>query len=1054
MQGRMGAGPTGMLLFENSTGNGDELIPAETLCGLLREYKIPVMVLNACQSAMLDEQAKDPFASVAASLLKAGVYSVVAMSYSLWVSGAKEFVPAFYRRLFEGGNVAESVRAGRQRMYHKNERNSPIGKVAFNDWVVPVLYQQSDKQGFLPKLKPYEARKKISPDEALVTNYSFIGRDKDIFRLERAIQWRSEAGILIHGMSGEGKTTLVKGFLQWLESTNGLGEGSFWFTFEGKHSVGNVINVLADRLLGTWALRLSKEEVFSAVINNLKSRRYFLVWDNFETVSGIQRTEVLPLLSDEDREMLKLFLCELYDGKTKVLITSRSSEEWLPKRDCFPLYLGGLEGEELWQYCDAVVSDLGLPLDRKNEDYRTLLNKLGGNPLAIRAIFPRLREYPATVLLAELEESFNGLEGDEAMNRIQAALTVFERGLNRAFIPILSLLGLHEHYAYSVLLAEMLKQTKSDGITHLDACFAVLESAGLCHTVMSGVYKLHPALRSCLTKLYPAGEDTQAFVNNMSGVIEFFTPKELHNQRLAFTVFGASFYRALGFAQQLNIQNAVLVLTQGLAVYALNTRNYAEADRLYREMAEASRDYGDIAGEYNAYHQLGRVAEEQRDFAAAEDWCQKSLAFTLKHGDTYGAATTYHQLGNIAFSQRYLDTAEDYYLKSLAISDENGTARTYHQLGRVAEEQRNFAVAEERYNKSLDIKLKHEDEYNAAVTYHQLGMSAQKQMDFRTAEGYYQKARIIKIKYNDEYSLSNTCYQLGTVAEERGDLATAEDWFKQSLAIWLKYGDEYSAANCYYHLGIIAEELRDFNIAEDWYNKSLEIKLRYNDEYNAANMYYGLGSVVLEQQNFTAAEDWYNKSLEIWLKYSDEYNTALAYYKLGIVAVKQEDFETAEDRYNKALAIFQKYGDGHSVAGVYFGLGTVMEKRGNLNDAEDRYNRSLKIFMDYGDESSIVRIYYSLGSIALRRKDLDIANDWYNKSLELDLKNDNKHSLGLNYHQLGIIAEKRGNLAAAEDYYQKSLAIFERMNDPDRANIARENLIRLQTLRGIVQDAK
>ncbi|MDL2275947.1 CHAT domain-containing protein, partial [Desulfosarcina sp. OttesenSCG-928-G10] len=78
-------GPQGKLAFEDSAA-APNFIDAERLSQLLAEHRIPIMVLNACQSATVDDKADDAFASVAASLLKAGVRSVVAMGYSLYVS--------------------------------------------------------------------------------------------------------------------------------------------------------------------------------------------------------------------------------------------------------------------------------------------------------------------------------------------------------------------------------------------------------------------------------------------------------------------------------------------------------------------------------------------------------------------------------------------------------------------------------------------------------------------------------------------------------------------------------------------------------------------------------------------------------------------------------------------------------------------------------------------------------------------------------------------------------------------------------------------------------
>jgi hypothetical protein len=79
-------GAQGRLLFETETGAADP-VSADQLSALLREYRIPIIVLNACRSAMIDAAATDAFASVAAALQRAGVRSVVAMAYALYVSG-------------------------------------------------------------------------------------------------------------------------------------------------------------------------------------------------------------------------------------------------------------------------------------------------------------------------------------------------------------------------------------------------------------------------------------------------------------------------------------------------------------------------------------------------------------------------------------------------------------------------------------------------------------------------------------------------------------------------------------------------------------------------------------------------------------------------------------------------------------------------------------------------------------------------------------------------------------------------------------------------------
>ena len=66
------------------------------------------------------------------------------------------------------------------------------------------------------------------------------------------------------------------------------------------------------------------------------------------------------------------------------------------------------------------------------------------------------------------------------------------------------------------------------------------------------------------------------------------------------------------------------------------------------------------------------IAQEQRDFASAEQWYRKALAIFEKQGDEHGAAITYHQLGMIAQEQRDFASAEQWYRKALAIKEKQG----------------------------------------------------------------------------------------------------------------------------------------------------------------------------------------------------------------------------------------------------------------------------------------------------------------------------------------------------------------------------------------------
>jgi tetratricopeptide (TPR) repeat protein len=239
-----------------------------------------------------------------------------------------------------------------------------------------------------------------------------------------------------------------------------------------------------------------------------------------------------------------------------------------------------------------------------------------------------------------------------------------------------------------------------------------------------------------------------------------------------------------------------------------------------------------------------------KDYVAAEASYQKALklATELEHVDEKERgelkATTYHQLGRVAQEQRQWQQAGQYYQQALQIyieyDDRYEQADTYHQLGRVAQEQRQWQQAEQYYQQALQIKIEYNDRYAQAGTYHQLGYVAQEQRQWQQAEQYYQQALQIKIEYNDRYAQARTYHQLGYVALEQRQWAQAEQYYQQALQIKIEYNDRYGQASTYGQLGIMARKQEQWMQARDYYLRALEIFASYKDNYNITNTLYNL----------------------------------------------------------------------------------------------------------------------------------------------------------------------------------------------------------------------
>ena len=410
---------------------------------------------------------------------------------------------------------------------------------------------------------------------------------------------RKPAGILVHGLAGIGKTTLARAFIRWLRDTGGLGHGCFWFTFNEIHTAAHVLNEMGRRLFGPQFGLGKIEDSIESLADVFREDPFVIVWDNFESVRGMPEAGVEAMLTPADQTTLRRFLEKLRGGRTKVLITSRGEETWLAPQDCFPLPLGGLRHEEMWELAAQILDDLGLTPDRDDAAFAELLTWLGGHPIAMQAVLLQLKKHKVSEVRAAVEKNFAGLSGidDETQRRLFASLGFLRESLPEDLRPLLLPLGLHEKFVDADYLERMAASVDASlARTTIDRFVAALVPAGLLTDRGQAIYEIHPLLPSFLrAEVLPEAPAesverwTRAFVDVMGSLADAVAARELHEQRFSFAIHQANFHAALQHAEALRMQTDFAALTQSLAFYAMNRRNFARAGQLFARLAENRR---------------------------------------------------------------------------------------------------------------------------------------------------------------------------------------------------------------------------------------------------------------------------------------------------------------------------------------------------------------------------------------------------------------------------------------------------------------------------------
>ena len=182
------------LFFETAQAGKAAAVPAAAVAGLLAEHRVPVAVLNACQSAMQEGSE----ASLAQHLVAAGVPAAVGMAWSVTVSAAERAMPVLYGQLARGADPVAALHAARQALHDDPARRAYFDQdLDLQDWVLPVGFAQ---QPVPLRLRPmneteqavFYQRQASRPTRSRRTEYGFVGRDLDIQAAGSGCCWQSQ----------------------------------------------------------------------------------------------------------------------------------------------------------------------------------------------------------------------------------------------------------------------------------------------------------------------------------------------------------------------------------------------------------------------------------------------------------------------------------------------------------------------------------------------------------------------------------------------------------------------------------------------------------------------------------------------------------------------------------------------------------------------------------------------------------------------------------------------------------------------------------------------
>ncbi|MEZ4709400.1 MAG: tetratricopeptide repeat protein [Caldilineaceae bacterium] len=861
----------GALCFESpqdSTALGQRrlhLVYAPELAAELRDVGVPLICLNACQSA---QSVDDPQASVAAKLLEEGVGSVVAMSHTVLVETARRFVEPFYRALAAGQRVGDAMLAGQIALYDDPYRFKIMGAgdLRLQDWFVPVLYQERDDpqlftlraaaamQELVGRQRQLQLGRLPSPPE-----HSFVGRSRLLLHLERLLAQTNY--VVIRGSGGLGKSALTIELTRWLVRSGRFRRAAFVSVEpQNVQDVRGVLDAIGRQLVPHYTVAQYGNDLAAAlqpVTRALRDAPTLILLDNLESVLP-DAQGVNPAGVADVSELLELCGRLLAAAAScRLLFTSR---ERLPApfaADKNTVELGRLSQTEAIGLVERVMAQHGWsppPNDSAAtpEEVAELVETVNRHPRALvllaRQVAHGVRATTHNVaqLMANLEAQNQG----DRQNSLYASLELSLRRLPDAVRALINLLAVFHDGGNLWLLRTVMGIERDE----MDAVAQMLIDVGMAEMQEYSYLRLDPALPAYLKLGQMSAQLAEleaAWAAAMTQLVDYLYREQFKDSKMAARLTLLELPNLLALLDRLARQvaadptSAEAVSDTAGAIEQLLAdlgRPQALARAVaVREQAAAAISAWGRASSKNERLQIERLLQQgqlQPAYAKAKALLDKSKVMGSAEylGADYDLVMAIFMFGKVLFAAGQAAQALDLFSEATLLFEALGDRGTsmalvglalqadcLKELGRLDEAASKYEGAIEGFEKLTDFR-------SVAVVKGQRAGVLHKQGKFTEALAGHEEARDIFEAQNEPDSVATAWNKIGTLQQEAGQVDEAEKAHRRALEIYTQFNDWGGQARSMGLLGYLYNNYLDrLEEAASFYLQAANIYVKLGD---------------------------------------------------------------------------------------------------------------------------------------------------------------------------------------------------------------------------------
>jgi tetratricopeptide (TPR) repeat protein len=234
-------------------------------------------------------------------------------------------------------------------------------------------------------------------------------------------------------------------------------------------------------------------------------------------------------------------------------------------------------------------------------------------------------------------------------------------------------------------------------------------------------------------------------------------------------------------------------------------------------------------------------------------------------------------------------------------------------------------------------------------------------------------------------------------------------------------------------LGILYDRTGRLDLAQAAHEQALQISEAIEDRELSAKIYQNLSIVYEDRSEYAEAAKLLDLAVLAYRDSGREILPGQLYSGKANLAMDRGELVEAEGYLEQALAAFREIGDRRNEAMMLNNTGYLRRRQGRLDEAEDYHLRSLAIREEIGDRVGVGRIYGMLGVVYASRGEYEQAVRAAQQARVIAHETADRLFEATSLAQMADAEKAMGDLASARRHYLEGKAVFQEIQDRDRA---------------------